>query len=184
MHPFLPSWSRRVTMMVCGLLLFAGGYVTALWKPWATIPRHVQAAESTPPPQQHQHGAHDHAADSDVDLGPFMLRNAYHLSTLYHAARAARWELAAHELEELQENLSKAAEEAPPYAASFKSYQQDVLPLLQGAVTARDAAKFHTAFRTAVEGCNDCHKTTKHPFIVIPYDPPSLSIFVLPPSSN
>src|SRR5262245_42458932 len=107
-------WTRRIISLSIGGLLFLGGYLTALWAPRSmtalTMP--VQAAEN-----HHEHGQkaqHDHKMH-EVDLAPFMIRNAYHLATLYHAARAARWELAAYQAGELEENLTQAARAGGPY---------------------------------------------------------------------
>src|SRR5215813_2219482 len=75
------SWSRRIACLGIGGLLFLSGYLAALWAPLPrmalTMP--VQAAES-----HHEHGQQaqqDHTAH-DVDLAPFMIRNAYHFATL------------------------------------------------------------------------------------------------------
>lgn len=176
-------WTSRAALLSMGGLLFLGGYLTALWAPLQTpgliIP--AQAAED-----HKQHGdmvPHDHRAHQ-VDLGPVMLRNAYHFATLYHAAKAARWELAAHEAEKLAENLTQAIPVAGPYGPFLKDYVQDYVQPLQQAVTTQQSKQFCTAFQAAVRGCNDCHRATKHAFITIPPAPPQLSIFVFPPASR
>jgi len=176
-------WTSRLTSIGLGGLLFLGGYLTALWAPWprATLTRPVQAAESHT--EHGQQAQHDHAAH-EVDLAPFMIRNAYHFATLYHAARAERWELAAYQAEELGENLTDAARAGGPYAQSLKDFLKDYVEPLQQAITAQNATQFRTAFEAAVGGCNDCHKATKHGFITIPQEPPALAIFVFPPAGK
>ena len=173
-------WIKRITCLGTGGLLFLSGYLTALWAPLPraalTVP--VQAAES-----HHEHAQqvqHDHTAH-DVDLAPFMIRNAYHFATLYHAARAERWELATYQAEELAENVTQAAQAGGSFRPFLKDFLQEYVQPLQQAVTAQDAEQFRTAFQAAVGGCNDCHKATQHGFITIPQEPPALSIFVFPP---
>jgi hypothetical protein len=119
-------------------------------------------------------------ANQGEDIATFMIRNAYHFSTLYHAARAEQWALAAYEAEELEETLEDAARASPTYRLLLQQYRQDFVPPLRRALAARDATQFRTAFGAAVQGCNNCHVATQHPFITIPPEPPPLSIFVLP----
>jgi len=176
-------WTRRIVYLSMGGLLFLTGYLTALWVtlPGATLTVPVQAAESQP--AHGKQAQHDHMAH-DVDLAPFMIRNAYHFATLYHAARAERWELAAYQAEELQENLAQAALAGGPYAQSLKDFLKEHAQSLQKAITSQNAEQFRLTFQAAVEGCNDCHKATQHGFIMIPQEPPSLSIFVFPPAGQ
>jgi len=169
-----------MTYLSLGGLLFLGGYLTAIWAPLSMAPLTMpaQAAES-----HHGHGQQaqlDHKMH-EVDLAPFMIRNAYHFATLYHAARAERWELAAYQAEELEENLTHAARAGGPYAQSLKDFLKEHAQPLQKAVTTQNAEQFRQAFQAAVDGCNDCHKATQHGFITIPQEPPVLSIFVFPP---
>src|SRR5262249_9077805 len=117
-------WTRRITCLSIGGLLFLGGYLTALWAPLPlaalTVP--AQAAESHT--GHGQEAQHDHKTH-EVDLAPFMIRNAYHFATLYHAARAGRWELAAYQADELEENLTQAAHAGGPYAQSLKDFLKE-----------------------------------------------------------
>ena len=173
-------WIRRITCLSTGALLFLGGYLTALWAPCHTtgLTVSVQAAEDHMKHgrmAQHEHPAHE------VDLTPFMIRNAYHFATLYHAARAERWELAAYQAEELEENLTQAARAGGPYAQSLKDFLKEQVQPLQKTIASQNTEQFRTAFQATVEGCNDCHKATQHAFITIPQEPPALSIFVFPP---
>lgn len=176
-------WTHRVAMIGMGGLLFLGGYLTALWAPLQTTGLTVpaQAAEDH---KEHGHMAqHDHTAH-EVDLAPFMIRNAYHFATLYQAVQAARWELAAYQADELGENLTQAVPTAGPYAPFLKDYVKDYVQPLQQAIMTRQTEQFRTAFQAAVGGCNDCHRATQHAFITIPSEPPPLSIFVFPPAGR
>ena len=182
-------WTSRAGWLGMGGLLLLGGYLTAVWAPLHTaeLTAPVQAAESRKGSEQKAQQGHkaqpDHQAP-EVDLAPFMIRNAYHFATLYHAARAERWELAAYQAEELQENLTNATRVAGPYAPFLKDFRKEYVQPLQQAITTRNTEQFRTAFQAAVEGCNDCHKATKHAFITIPQEPPVLSIFVFPPAGR
>src|SRR5215813_94203 len=176
-------WTRRMTYLSLGGLLFLGGYLTALWAPlpMAALTVPAQATES-----HHRHGQqaqHDHKMH-EVDLAPFMIRNAYHFATLYHAARAQRWELAAYQAEELEENLTQAARVGGPYGQSLKDVLKEQVQPLQKTITSQNTEQFRTAFQATVEGCNDCHKATQHAFITIPQEPPTLSIFVFLPAGK
>jgi hypothetical protein len=121
------------------------------------------------------------AASRESSLAVFMMRNAYHLATLYHAAQAAHWDLAAYEADELEETLEEAETAFPTYAPLLQQYRRESLAPVARAILAQDLEQFRTTFPTAVQGCNDCHVATRRPFILIPADPPQLSIFVLPP---
>jgi hypothetical protein len=172
-------WTRRITCLSIGGLLFLGGYLTALWAPlpMAALTVPAQAAESH---KGHgQKARHDHKTH-EVDLAPFMIRNAYHFATLYHAARAERWELAAYQAEELEENLTQAARAGSSHAQSLKAFLKEQVQPLRKAITSQHTEQFRLAFQAAVVGCNDCHKATQHGFITIPQEPPVLSIFVFP----
>jgi hypothetical protein len=176
-------WTRRITCLSIGGLLFLGGCLTALWVPlpMAALTAPAQATESHK--GHSQKAQHDHKTH-EVDLAPFMIRNAYHFATLYHAARAERWELAAYQAEELEENLTQAAHAGGPYSQSLQDFLKEYIQPLQQTITSQNVEQFRAAFQAAVGGCNDCHKATQHGFITIPQEPPVLSIFVFPPAGK
>ncbi len=164
-------WRRYGRLLGLGGALWCSAYLAGQWQ--GLVPASlIQTAQAQEKPHEHGH----------EDLAPYMLRNAYHLSTLYHAGRAAQWDLAAYQAEELAENLDDAAEAAPTFAGFLRDYKKDAVLPLQQAIAARQAQRFTTAFRAAVQGCNDCHKAHKHAYIVIPEEPPNLSIFRFAPS--
>ena len=176
-------WTRRITCLSIGGLLFLGGCLTALWVPLPMVALTAPAQATEGHKGHSQKAQHDHKTH-EVDLAPFMIRNAYHFATLYHAARAERWELAAYEAEELEENLTHAAQVGSPYTQSIKDFVKDHVQPLQKTIASQNAEQFRRAFQAAVDGCNDCHKTTQHGFITIPQEPPVLSIFVFPPAGR
>jgi hypothetical protein len=176
------SWTRRITCLSIGGLLFLGAYLTALWAPLPvgalTVAQAAENHKGHGQKAQHAHKTHE------VDLAPFMIRNAYHLATLYHAARAERWELAAYQAEELEQNLTQAVRAGGPYAQSLKGFLKEQVQPLRKVITSQNTEQFRAIFQTTVEGCNDCHKATNHGFITIPQEPPVLSIFVFPPAGR
>ena len=177
------SWIHRAAVMGMGGLLFLGGYLTALWVPFHATGL-IMPAQAAEDHKEHGDMAPHYQQAHEVDLAPFMIRNAYHFATLYHAARVARWELAAYQADELGENLTQAAQAAGPYAPFLKDYVKDYVQPLRQAITARHTRQFRGAFQAAVGGCNDCHRATQHAFITIPQQPPQLGIFVFPPAGR
>jgi len=176
------TWSRVFVAYSLRGLLGLGGLLTIGWLGAQHAVLRASAQTAAKPAQEAPHAHHDHHAHHNhPELAPFMIRNAYHFSTLYHAARAARWELAAYQIEEMEKNLTKAMAEAGPFAPFLKDFLKDYVEPLEQTVAAKNVEQFRTAFQATVDGCNDCHKATKHAFIVIPAEPPSLSIFALPP---
>ena len=140
--------TRRITYLSIGGLLFLGGYLTARWAPlpMAALIVPAQAAESHT--GHGQKAQHDHKTH-EVDLAPFMIRNAYHFATLYHAARAERWELAAYQAEELEENVAQAARAGGPYAQSLKDFLKELCTTTTKAITTQNAEQF----RHRLSGC-------------------------------
>ena len=102
------GWTSRHLVVVIGGLLGLSGFLTVHGTPWprAGGPVPAQAAE--------RHKRHSPKAEP-VEVALFMIRNAYHLATLYHAAEAAHWELAAYQAEELEENITQTAHRRPAY---------------------------------------------------------------------
>lgn len=95
------------------------------------------------------------------------------------AASAARWDLAAYELHELDELLDDDLPAAAPpkisngtdLRALAGALAKTNVPELEGAVKARDAAAFKRAFASTAAACNGCHQSTGHAFIEIPAEP-------------
>jgi hypothetical protein len=91
---------------------------------------------------------------------------------LWFAGAANNWELAAFELEEIQENLDRIARwhadnKEIPLAPSIKAYTQQGRYALDQSIRQRDATTFAAAFDRFTQGCNQCHQAAQHGFIVI-----------------
>jgi hypothetical protein len=93
-------------------------------------------------------------------------------SKLWLAGDARNWELADYQVDELKEGLEDAAKHFPTYKEAPVGQMIGALmtaPIadLEGAIKARDRAKFVTAFEGLTAACNTCHQSANRPFIVI-----------------
>ena len=105
-------------------------------------------------------------------LGEIMsLQQMRHLK-LWYAGSGAQWELAAYEVDELKEGFEDVLKRFPtkegvPLAPMVKTIMGREIPELAKAIEARDGGKFAGAFDALTAGCNACHQSAKHGFIVI-----------------
>jgi hypothetical protein len=60
-----------------------------------------------------------------------------------------------------------AAHDGVALAPIVKSIAEREIPGLDAAIRARDAARFAGVFDALTAGCNGCHQSAKHAFIVI-----------------
>jgi hypothetical protein len=105
-------------------------------------------------------------------LGEIMSLQQMRHSKLWFAGSAGNWELAAYELDELKEGFDDvisyaAVHDGVRLAPLVKSVTEGTIPELAKAITARDGAKFATAFDALTGGCNACHQSAKRGFIAI-----------------
>ena len=105
-------------------------------------------------------------------LGDLMNSPQLRHAKLWFAATASNWELAAFELEELQENFDRVSRwhamvEGVPAAPAIKSFTQQGRYAIDQSIRRRDGVQFRDAFDSFTQGCNGCHRATGHPFIVI-----------------
>lgn len=105
-------------------------------------------------------------------LGEIMALQQMRHSKLWFAGRAGNWKLADYEFDELKEGFDDAKTYSPthgdvPVAQMIGSIMPQPLAALEGAIKARDAAKFTAAFDGLTAACNTCHQGADHGFIVI-----------------
>jgi hypothetical protein len=112
-------------------------------------------------------------------LGDIMILQQIRHSKLWFAAAANNWDLADHELDELEEAFEDVAKLFPtvaevPVAPVINSLKEREIAELNQAIKARDRVKFAAGFDKLTAACNACHQVTKHAFIVIqqPISPP------------
>jgi hypothetical protein len=129
------------------------------------------ATEGWSAERRHRGAAPAHAAEAS-GLGEIMsLQQMRHIK-LWYAGSAANWELAAYELDELKEGFEDVLKRFPtkegvPLAPMVKTIMGREIPELAKAIEARDGGRFAGAFDTLTAGCNACHQSAKHGFIVI-----------------
>ena len=115
------------------------------------------------------HGAKETYASG---LGEIMsLQQMRHLK-LWFAGQAKNWPLADYELDELKEGFDDVLKRFPTHdgialAPLVKLIADQEIPELAKAIEARDGARFASAFDALTAGCNGCHQSAKHGFIVI-----------------
>ena len=88
------------------------------------------------------------------------------------AGRDANWPLISYELAELRRSMAQISAAIPrwkglPVPDLFDAALTEPLAALETAVKARDARGFGAAFDQLTAGCNACHATTDHSFVVL-----------------
>jgi hypothetical protein len=112
-------------------------------------------------------------------LGEYMTTMQLHAGKLWFAAKAANWELAGYELDELKETM-EAAENLSAEKNGVKispvldSVQKTQVAALEETLKAKNAAKFQKAYDETLAACNGCHADAGYKFIHIirPAAPP------------
>jgi hypothetical protein len=123
----------------------------------------VAQAQEKSAPQQPVAMPKDEA--NQPGLGEIMALQQMRHIKLWFAGHAGNWPLADYEIGELKEGFDDVVE-----LLGGDIVAQHVgapLATLQKAVDAKDSAAFATAFDGLSAGCNACHQTLDHPFIVI-----------------
>ena len=121
---------------------------------------------------EHEHKAGSAAAAYSPGLGEIMALQQMRHIKLWYAGSAANWELAAYELDELKEGFDDVLKRFPthegvPLAPMVKTIMGREIPELGKSIEARDGGKFAAMFDALTAGCNACHQSAKHGFIVI-----------------
>jgi len=96
------------------------------------------------------------------------------------AGKAENWPLAAYALRELKQGFAVVAKAVPrlrgrPVAELTDSAVGQPITLLDFAIKLRYPSQFNDAYGQLTAGCNACHATNEHPFVVIKV--PELSSF-------
>ena len=126
--------------------------------------------------------------DADAQPAPFNPQMAALMSMLIQprhaklalAGHAENWPLASYALKELRQGFVVAARAVPrwkglPVPDLFDAAVDQPLKLIEAAVKLQYKRQFDEAFGRLTEGCNACHATTDHAFVVIKV--PSASAF-------
>jgi hypothetical protein len=96
------------------------------------------------------------------------------------AGRAANWPLAHYALVELRQTFAGIAKAQPRYRAYpvpelIDAALKQPFDALEQAIKVGDAQKFFAAYDQLTQGCNACHASLDHAFVVI--KPPDASAF-------
>lgn len=105
-------------------------------------------------------------------MGDLMSALQLRHAKLWYAGRAENWELVAFELHEIDETFERVErwhpeEDGIPVGSSILAHMHVATNALERSVAQRDGAAFEGAFDLFTQGCNRCHQTMKHGFIVI-----------------
>jgi hypothetical protein len=126
--------------------------------------------------------------DANAQPAPFNPQMAALMSMLIQprhaklalAGQAENWPLASYSLKELRQGFLVAARAVPrwkglPVPDLFDAAVDQPLKLIEAAVKLQYKRQFDEALGRLTEGCNACHATTEHAFVVIKV--PSASAF-------
>ena len=96
------------------------------------------------------------------------------------AGRAGNWPLAAYALVEIRQSFAGIVKAQPrfrglPVAELVDAALKEPLAAVAAAIKLRDPQKFAAAYDRLTQGCNACHVSVDHPFVVI--KPPDASAF-------
>ncbi len=90
-------------------------------------------------------------------LGTVMIEYGNRFSRLYFAAKAANWDMAKYQLDEMIEIQEVGETTRPKRAPALKAFEDGYLKALDEAILAQDAQAFDTAYTATATGCNACH---------------------------
>jgi hypothetical protein len=118
--------------------------------------------------------------DADAEPAPFNPQMAALMSMLIQprhaklglAAKEENWPLAGYMLKELRQGFTVISRAVPrwkglPVPDLFDAAVSQPIALLDFAIKAGEPRQFGEAYGKLTTGCNACHSTTDHPFVVI-----------------
>jgi hypothetical protein len=107
-------------------------------------------------------------------LGEIMSATQMRHLKLWFAGEARNWDLAAYEVDELEEGFADAMRFHPehksaprPLTVMIPDFTSGPLRALRGTIEARSAPDFETAYDALTEGCNGCHAEAGFGFNVV-----------------
>jgi hypothetical protein len=112
-------------------------------------------------------------------LGEYMTTIQLHAGKLWFAAKAASWELAAYELNELEETMEtvkklNVEKNGVKISNVMDAVLQTQIAQLEKSIKQKNQAEFQHAYDETLSACNGCHTESGHKFIQIirPSAPP------------
>lgn len=88
------------------------------------------------------------------------------------AGKAENWPLAGYAIREVQQAFTAISKSIPrwrglPVPALVEAAVDQPIKAVAAAIKQQDAQQFATAYGQLTQGCNACHATADHPFVVI-----------------
>ena len=112
-------------------------------------------------------------------LGEYMTTIQLHAGKLWFAAKAANWELAEYELDELKETMEaakglNAEKNGVKISDVLDSVLQTQVAGLDKSIKSKSQTKFQSSYDETLSACNGCHESAGYKFIHIvrPTAPP------------
>jgi hypothetical protein len=112
-------------------------------------------------------------------LGEYMTTIQLHAGKLWFAAKAANWQLAQYELDELKETMEaakglNAEKNGIKISNVLDSVLQTQLPELDKSIKSKSQTQFQRSYDETLSACNGCHESAGYKFIHIirPSAPP------------
>jgi hypothetical protein len=122
------------------------------------------------------------AKDMAPGLGEYMTTIQLHAGKLWFAAKAANWELATYELQELEEAMEAAKKlNAEKNGVKISNVLDAVLRTqiaqLEESIKRKNQTEFQKSYDETLSACNGCHMESGHKFIQIirPTAPPVIN---------
>lgn len=119
------------------------------------------------------------AKDLAPGLGEFMTTIQLHAGKLWFATKAANWELAEYELDELKETMEaakalKAEKNGIKISNVLDSVIQTQVAELEKSIKSKSQTEFQKSYAETLSACNGCHTEAGYKFIHIirPSAPP------------
>jgi hypothetical protein len=105
-------------------------------------------------------------------LGEYMTTIQLHAGKLWFAAKAANWELAEYELDELKETIEaakglNAEKNGVKISDVLDSVLQTQVAALDSSIKSKSQTKFQSSYDETLSACNGCHQSAGYKFIHI-----------------
>lgn len=112
-------------------------------------------------------------------VGQAMLLSQQHFVQAHHSALANNWELASHELDEIEGALLLASNviddaDRAQFIEQMRAFVGSSLRPLRSASEAKNAEAWNDAIAVAAKGCNACHATFDHSYVRVRVPPKGL----------
>lgn len=118
---------------------------------------------------------------SNRDLTLWNIQPGLGTVMIKYGRRFAMAQLAAktqYQIEEATEIQEVGVVTRPANAELLKNFEQNFLEPIIADIEAKDGASFDQHVTGAIDGCNDCHVATGHPYVVVQEPPGTLADFL------